>query len=135
VDDLVTADSRFHAARHAVDLFFRRFDLWITPAGVSQAPRIGQYDPRRDDEDALPFAMRLLHEWVMFTPLLNITGHPAASIPLHHAEGLPAGVQLIGPTGDEASILRLSAQFEAADPWIQRRPPCSVFGHPDGSIR
>jgi amidase len=130
VDDLVIADTRFHAARQAVDLFFERFDLWMTPSGVSQAPRIGQYDPRRNDEEALPFAMRILHEWVMFTPLLNITGHPAASIPLHHADGLPAGVQLVGPTGDEAAVLRLSAQFEAADPWIQRRPPCSVFAEP-----
>ena len=127
VDDLVMADTRFHAARLAVDALFSRYDLWLTPAGVSQAPLIGQYDPRRNDEEALPFAMRILHEWVMFTPLLNITGHPAASIPLHHADGLPAGVQLVGPMGDETCILRLSAQFEAADPWIQRRPPCSVF--------
>jgi amidase len=127
VDDLVTADARFQAARLALDTFFKRYDLWMTPAGVAQAPRIGQYDPRRGDEEALPFAMRVLHEWVMFTPLLNITGHPAASIPLHHADGLPAGVQLVGPMGDEATILRLAAQFEAADPWIRRRPPCSVF--------
>ncbi|MGH8446310.1 MAG: amidase [Solimonas sp.] len=130
VDDVAIADSRFFAARVAVDQFFTRYDLWLTPTGVTQAPRIGQFDPRRDDEEAVPFVMRVMNEFVMFTPLLNITGHPAASIPLHQAGGLPAGVQLVGPIGDEATILRLSAQFEAADPWIARRPPHSVFAEP-----
>lgn len=128
VDDLVVADSVFRMARIAVGTFLERYDMWLTPTGVSQAPLIGQFDPRKDEEALLPFVMRMLNDYAIFTPLLNITGHPAASVPLHHgANGLPAGVQLIGPMGDDATVLQLSAQFEAADPWIQRHPPVSVF--------
>ncbi|MGH8447527.1 MAG: amidase [Solimonas sp.] len=135
VDELLAADACFQAARIAVDDYFTRYDLWLTPAGVSQAPAIGRFDPRRGDESADAYAQRALHDYAILTPLLNITGHPAASLPLHHgANGLPAGVQVVGPMGGEASILRIAAQFEAQVPWIARRPPHSVFTSATGAV-
>jgi amidase len=59
----------------------------------------------------------------MFTSVFNASGNPAASLPLHWTpEGLPVGVQIVGRYGDEATLFRLAAQFEAAQPWFQRRP-------------
>ena len=59
-----------------------------------------------------------------FTSLFNAAGNPAASLPLHWSrQGLPVGVQLVTRFGDEATLLRLSAQIEAAKPWRDRRPP------------
>ncbi|MDQ6746748.1 MAG: amidase family protein, partial [Candidatus Dormibacteraeota bacterium] len=52
-----------------------------------------------------------------FTPLVNVTGQPAASWPVAASEGLPVGVQAIGRPGDEATLYRLSAQLEAAGAW------------------
>ena len=47
----------------------------------------------------------------------------AASLPLHWTpEGLPVGVQLVARYGDEATLLRVSAQIEEAKPWFDRRP-------------
>ena len=61
--------------------------------------------------------------WVPFTPVWNVTGQPAISLPLHRSpEGLPIGVQLVGPPAGEELLLSLAAQLETARPWHDRRP-------------
>jgi amidase len=61
--------------------------------------------------------------WVGLTPLANLTGQPSISLPLHHdVEHGPVGVQFLGRPWDEAGLLRLAAQLEAAVPW-RRMPP------------
>ena len=58
-----------------------------------------------------------------FTQLANITGLPAASVPLYWGrDNLPSGVHIMAPYADEALILRVSAQLEKAQPWFSRRP-------------
>jgi len=54
-----------------------------------------------------------------------VTGMPAVSLPLHVTpEGLPVGVMLAARPAEEHRLLALSAQIEAAAPWIDRNPPC-----------
>ena len=61
--------------------------------------------------------------WTPFTAVYNTTGQPAVSIPLHWTDaGLPVGMMLVGRPADEVTLLRLSAQLEAAAPWIDRHP-------------
>ena len=65
--------------------------------------------------------------FVPFTPICNITGQPAASIPLSwNADGLPIGTHFAARFGDEATIFRLAAQLEEARPWADKRPPTSA---------
>ena len=68
-----------------------------------------------------------------FTPFANLTGQPSATLPLSwNGDGLPVGVLLTGRYGDEATILRVSAQLEAARPWAGRVPPIHASG--DGPL-
>ena len=129
ISDLFKADAVFQAARQAVDRFFLDFDAWITPAGVSPAPRIGEFDPAASAEGVIEYARRTFEDYAAFTPLLNVTGHPAASVPLHHGavSDLPVGVQIVTRLGDEATLLRLASQWETAMPWRHRHPSHSIF--------
>lgn len=129
IADLFKADAVFQITRQSVDRFFQNFDAWITPTGVAPAPRIGAFDPAKTDESALDYADRTMVDYAAFTPLLNVTGHPAASVPLHHGviSGLPVGVQIITRHGDEATLLRLASQWEMSMPWRSRHPPHSIF--------
>ena len=62
-------------------------------------------------------------DFVGFTYPYNCTGQPAISLPLGEADGLPIGIQLVGPPRGESVILGLAAQLEQARPWSGRRPP------------
>jgi amidase len=74
-------------------------------------------------------ALAQLHrntEFTPFTAVANLTGLPAMSLPLHWSgDGLPIGVQAIGPPAGDALLLSLAAEIEAARPWAERRPPLS----------
>jgi amidase len=62
-------------------------------------------------------------QYVPFTQLVNLTGTPAMSVPLHWtADGLPLGVQFVARFGQEDRLLQLAAQLEAARPWFTRLP-------------
>src|SRR5688572_9690329 len=74
-------------------------------------------------EGALDQLSRQNLTYTPFTQLANLTGTPAMSVPLHWAaDGLPLGVQFIGPFGSEAMLLQLAGHLERVEPWMQRLP-------------
>jgi amidase len=97
------------------------YDAVLTPTLATPPLSVGAL---RDDEDpAADFeAQKRFTPW---TSMWNVTGSPAVSLPLHQTPaGLPTGVMLAGRPGDESTLLSLSAQVEAASPWLERHPPC-----------
>ena len=62
-------------------------------------------------------------EFIPWTPVFNVTGQPAMSVPLHwNEEGLPIGMHFVGKWGDEATLFRLAGQLEKAKPWFDKVP-------------
>lgn len=95
-------------------------DVVLTPT-LAQLPRaIGGF---RDDDD--PWAeFDALAAFTPFTAPYNATGQPAVNVPLQWTDsGIPVGIQLVGRPHDEVTLIALSAQLEAAQPWIGRTPP------------
>ena len=57
------------------------------------------------------------------TQIFNVTGQPAASIPLAWSQdGLPIGVQFTARHSEDALVLGLAGQLERAQPWAAKRP-------------
>ncbi|NIQ37241.1 MAG: amidase [Proteobacteria bacterium] len=104
--------------------FFQDHDVWLTPTLAEPPVPLGTFDSPPDNP--LQGFYRAA-AFVPFTPICNITGQPAMSVPLFwNAEGLPIGSHFVGRFGDEATLFRLAAQLEEARPWTIRRPSISV---------
>jgi amidase len=62
--------------------------------------------------------------FIPWTPVFNVTGQPAMSVPLlWNEDGLPVGVHVVARFGAEDVLFRLAGQLERARPWHDRRPP------------
>ncbi len=113
----VLARQRDLAARYLA--CFELADVWLSPTSPVPAPRVGAY-AHRPPEEAFADAATL----GSFTAIFNVTGQPAASVPLGLTRaGLPFGLQIAGRPFADDVVLRVSRFFEEARPWRGRRPP------------
>jgi len=96
------------------------FDLLLTPTLGEPPPPLGTFDDSGEDPVA---ALMRGAQTATFTATFNVTGQPAISLPLHWGEdGLPNGVQLVAPFGEEDVLIRVASQLEEARPWADRLP-------------
>lgn len=104
-----------------IQSIFDDVDVLVTPGNAAGPSRIGAYQRRGAVWTLLAVAQQVPYQQVW-----NLTGQPAAVVPWDLDEDrLPLSVQLVGQPYDEATLLSLSAQIEAARPWVNRRPPVS----------
>jgi amidase len=97
--------------RAAYDAALKSHDLLLLPTTVMKATPI----PRKG---AGPHEVtRRSWEATRNTCPINVTGHPAISIPCGMSDGLPVGLMLIGRHFDESTIYRASAAFEQSGDW------------------
>ena len=99
--------------------FFARYDLVLTPTLAAPPLPVGvNYYEEIGGRTVAPSG------WFAFTYPINLTGFPAATVPCGWtSEGLPVGLQIIGPRLADALVLRAAAAFEAVAPWAAKRPP------------
>ncbi|HEX2722084.1 MAG TPA: amidase, partial [Gemmatimonadaceae bacterium] len=132
------------ASRH-VGEFFEQYDVLVTPTMAAPPFEHGALQPAPHERVMLKVLGRLragnvlrllgalektadeIFDVIPYSPLFNVTGQPAMSVPLYwNADNLPIGTQFVGRYGDEATLFRLASQLEAARPWFSRRPPVSA---------
>jgi aspartyl-tRNA(Asn)/glutamyl-tRNA(Gln) amidotransferase subunit A len=101
-----------------VQRFLARFDFLITPTVAVPPFAVGRAGVKEiDGRPVSPLG------WIAFTFPFNLTGQPAATVPVGFtASGLPVGLQIVGRRHDERTVLAASAAFEAAAPWIAHHP-------------
>ena len=125
----------------SVGCFFTGVDVLLTPTLATPPPKLGALPPRPAEHLQLRVLGALgsggivkmaglvdrmaegAFDFTPWTPVFNISGQPAMSVPLHwNAAGLPIGVHFVARVGEEATLLRLAAQLERARPWFHRLP-------------
>ncbi len=95
------------------DKVFETFDAIISPTSPTVAFKIGE-------KTADPLAMYLSD---IFTIPANMAGTPGVSIPGGFSDGLPVGLQILGPALGEEKILQIAYAYEQATEWHKQRPP------------
>jgi amidase len=105
--------------------YFGEYDVVLTPTLAEPPLELGVLDPDPDNPLA---SFERASEFAPFTPLFNVTGQPAMSVPLYwNDDELPIGTQFAGPFGREDVLFRLAGQLERARPWTDRLPPVNAL--------
>ena len=128
--DYVRSLHLWDQASAQMEAFHEKYDLLLTPTTAQVAPKLTRPWASEATLERLTHMSELSLEeaqeaiWAMFadslamtpfTPLANLTGQPAISLPTHLTKaGLPLGVQLIAARGQEELLLQVGALFEAA---------------------
>ena len=112
---LPLAIMRLRRLRRRTARFFATYDAVLMPTLADETPRVGYLAPTDYQQ-----VIDRLTDWVAFTPLQNVTGEPAISLPLaRSADGMPVGMMLSADVGQEALLLELAYELEEARPWAR----------------
>jgi amidase len=116
----LAAQAQLQALARGFIVGMSEYDVILTPSLALRPRPIGELNGDNDNP-AETFARS--GEFTPFAAIANVTGQPAISLPFAHGDdGLPVGVHFFGRPADEATLLALGAQLEAARPWADRRP-------------
>lgn len=117
--DISRALRKRNHVHEVVEQLFRRHGLLVTPTVSVPAFVIGQMGPEMINGQPL----KSWREWYPFTYPFNLTGHPAASIPVGWTqEGLPVGLQIVGRRFADRDVLAACRFLERVRPWVDHRP-------------
>ena len=123
VDELEQAYAQLARLPSEFNRFHASYDVILSPVLRAPPLPIGELAPDREFEALMP----ALFDWMSYTPLQNLAGTPGISLPLFSTpEGLPVGTQFVADRGQEAMLLQLAFELEAAAPWHDYWPPHSV---------
>jgi aspartyl-tRNA(Asn)/glutamyl-tRNA(Gln) amidotransferase subunit A len=120
--DLVEANKTRTRLNQVLWGLFETYDLLLTPSTPTEAFGAKGPPPTEIEGATIPLLWA-----VAFTYPFNLSGHPAASVPAGLTKnGLPVGLQIVGPRHREDLVLQAAWAYEQERPWKDLRPPgCS----------
>ncbi|WP_394830217.1 amidase [Pendulispora rubella] len=99
-----------------------RYDVVLTPTLAVLPWRLGHFSSFVPGEEL----MRRMREAIGYTPIHNVVGCPAMSVPLHFTDGdIPVGAHFAAARGEDATLMALAYELEEARPWAARHAPFS----------
>ncbi|MGH6871597.1 MAG: amidase [Rhizomicrobium sp.] len=113
-DALSRSLSYFRTVEVQTRAFLSQYDAWLTPVLTAPPPRLGEQAP------TVPFPILYdrVTQYVTYTPVHNVAGTPAMSVPLGMSQdGLPIGSQFAAQRGAEDVLYALAYELEQAQPW------------------
>ncbi|ETW96378.1 MAG: hypothetical protein ETSY1_26820 [Candidatus Entotheonella factor] len=123
--DLQRAQAQRSALFQQLQRGFESYDFLVSPT-LSAPPLPVDQDPHGPVTIAGQSIPRIRGAWYPYTYPLNLTGHPALSLPCGlTAAGLPIGLQFIGPWHSESHLLDVAERLETVLSWGQRPPSVS----------
>ena len=121
--DVGRAEVVHTALYHRVREFFDRYDALLLP--VSQVPPFDVDLEYPTEIAGVPTPSYL--DWMRSAYLVSATGAPALSVPAGFTpDGLPVGLQIVGPHRADFAVLQLGHAFEQATRYGERRPAVAV---------
>lgn len=97
--------------------FFDEYDLLAVPTLAVPPWDADSGRPSTVDGQTIDTSHNLVLTWP-----INLTGHPAISVPAGLVEGLPVGLQLIGPRFGDELVIAAAAALERVRPWMDQYP-------------
>ncbi|HYF22124.1 MAG TPA: amidase [Caulobacteraceae bacterium] len=120
---LDAAGKRLSQAARAYAAMFQTYDVLLTPVLAAPPAPLGYVD---GDESA-DAVWAKLETYAPYTPIQNLAGTPAMSVPLHWTrDGLPVGMHFAAGPAGERTLFELAYELERARPWSRRRPKVSA---------
>lgn len=120
--DYLEAVGKIHAYGREMAAAFSGYDILLSATMAEPPAKIGRFTHDRDDYETYRTGPEGVFAYSPFCAVFNASGQPAASVPLHVTkDGLPVGVHLAAPFGEDATLIAICAELESAAPWLNKR--------------
>ena len=117
------AVGEIHSFGRQMAAAFSGFDILLSATLAEPPAKVGRFGHTTTDYLDYRVGPNGIFAYSPFCAIFNASGQPAASVPLGQSnDGLPIGVHLAAPFGQDEDLIALCAELELAQPWAARRP-------------